>query len=151
MEIQRSHREPQEIVGLRETVRMDEISAFFARAIPATMAALTSRGEEPIGPPVAMYGEMSGDSVEVTVGFPVPASAAPSDDVIADMLPGGPTVETVYRGPYDGMREWYGDLMKQFADEHITTGPRMWEEYLVGPESGVEPKDWQTRVVFTTV
>ena len=151
MDIERGHREPQEIVGLRETVRMDEISAFFSRALSAALTALASRGEDPTGPPVALYGDTAGDSVVVTVGLPVPEGAAPSDDVIADMLPGGPTVETVHRGPYEGMRATYRTLMAQFAEEGITYGPRMWEEYLVGPDSGRDPSDWETRIIFITV
>ena len=148
MDIERGNRQPQEIVGLRETVPVDDLTAFFSRAFSRTMDALASRGVDPVGPPVALYGEMSGASVEVTAGFPVTVGAAPSEDVIADMLPGGPTVETVHRGSYDDMSRTYEALMTQLAQEGVTTGTPMWEEYLVGPDSGRDASEWVTRIVF---
>lgn len=148
MDVERGQREPQEIVGLRETVRMDELTDFFGRAYGSTMAALAARGVDPVGPPVALYGEMSDESIDVLAGFPVSPGAAPSDDVVADMLPGGPTVEAVHRGSYDTLRATYEEFTTWFAQEGVTPGPRMWEEYLVGPESGLEPSEWQTRIVF---
>ena len=148
MEIVRGERAAQEIVGLRETVRMDALSEFFGRAYAVTGAALATRGIEPAGPPVALYtGEVT-ETVDIMAGFPVPQGAAPSDDVVAALLPGGPTVEAVHVGSYDDLGDAYEEVERWFAEQDVDPGPVMWEEYLVGPESGDDPAQWQTRLVY---
>ena len=147
MEIVRGERPAQEIVGLRETVRMDALPEFFGRAYAVTGAALATRGIEPAGPPIALYTGDVAETVDVMAGFPVPQGAAPSDDVVAALLPGGPTVEAVHVGSYDDLSLAHEEIERWFADQDVTPGAVMWEEYLVGPESGAGPDQWQTRIV----
>lgn len=148
MDIVRSDRAAQEIVGLHESVRLDELGPFFERAMAAAGRALGERGLEPAGPPVALYEHMQGDTVEVTAGFPVPPGAAPSDVVVAAMLPGGPTAEAVHQGPYEDLRSTHRELTTWFGEQGLTPPDVVWEEYLVGPESEADPAQWQTRVVY---
>ncbi|MFI9489369.1 GyrI-like domain-containing protein [Promicromonospora sp. NPDC052451] len=148
MEIVRGERAAQEIVGLRETVRMDALSDFFARAMRTASEALAARGMEPAGPPVALYTGMSDESWDVTAGFPVPAGAAPSDEVVAAMLPGGATVEVVHHGSYDGLPGTHGELAAWFQENGMVVPTVVWEEYVVGPDTEADPERWQTRIVY---
>lgn len=148
MEIVRGERGTQEIVGVHEVVRMEALSDFFPRAMAAAAEALGARGLEPAGPPVALYQGMSGETFDVTVGFPVPAGAAPSDDVIAAMLPGGATVEVIHEGSYDSLSDTYEELTTWFRTNGMIPPTTMWEEYLVGPDSEPDPGRWQTRIVY---
>ncbi|GHH77992.1 GyrI-like domain-containing protein [Promicromonospora soli] len=148
MEIVRGERVAQEIVGLHESVRMEELRDFFPRAMTAAGEALEARGVDPAGPPVALYEGMSEGTFEVTAGFPVPTGAAPSDDVVVAMLPGGATVEVIHEGSYDGLSDTYEELTAWFEENGMTPPTVMWEEYLVGPESGADPSHWQTRIVY---
>ncbi|MBE1875953.1 GyrI-like domain-containing protein [Myceligenerans pegani] len=148
MEIERGEREAQEIVGLRETVRMDDLAEFFPRAMTASAEALAERGIEPSGPAVALFERAEGDAFDVTAGFPVPPGAAPSDAVVAAMLPGGATVEAIHEGPYDSLRDAHRELTEWFR-ENGTDAPRaVWEEYLVGPETEDDAARWRTRLVY---
>ena len=148
MDVVRSERAPQEIVGLHESVRMDELRKFFPRALTAAAEALTARGLDPAGPAVALYESMEGDMLDVTAGFPVPSGAAPSDDIVAAMLPGGATMEVIHRGSYDDLRTTYRELTAWFDENGMTRPAVVWEEYLVGPESEPDPGQWQTRIVY---
>lgn len=148
MRIVRGERKAQEIVGLRESVRAEELQDFFPRAMTAAGEALAARGVEPVGPPVALYEGMTGETFEVVAGFPVPAGAAPSDDVVAAMLPGGATVEATHEGSYDDLSSTHEELAAWFEENGVTVPTAMWEEYLVGPESEADPRRWRTRVVY---
>ncbi|MBL0888565.1 GyrI-like domain-containing protein [Myceligenerans indicum] len=148
MEIVRGERAAQEIVGLHEQVPGDEIAEFFSRAMTAAAEALAERGLEPTGPPVALYQGMEENSFDVTAGFPVMPGAAPSDDVVAAMLPAGATVETIHTGRYEKLSATYQELTAWFEDSGMDVPEVMWEEYLVGPDSETDPDKWQTRVVY---
>ena len=148
MEIVRGTREAQEVIGLHESVRMEELGDFFPRAVTAAGEALAAQGVNPAGPPVALYQGMTEEKLDVTAGFPVPAGAAPSGDVVVAMLPGGATVEVIHQGSYDDLPNTYEELTAWFDDNGMTPPTVMWEEYLVGPESGADPSHWQTRIVY---
>jgi effector-binding domain-containing protein len=147
MEIVRGKRVPQEIVGLHEAVRVEDLRDFFPRAMTAAGEALAARGVDPAGPPVALYEGMSEETFDVTAGFPVPAGAAPND-VVAATLPGGATVEVIHQGSYDDLSNTYEELTAWFKENGMTPPTVMWEEYLVGPESGTDPSHWRTRIVY---
>lgn len=148
MEIVRGERTAQEIVGLREKVRMDELGDFFPRAMTAAAEALRARGVEPAGPPVALYEDMSAEEFDVTAGYPVSAGAAPSDDVVAAMLPAGATVEAVHEGPYETLTAAHEELTAWFQENGVPSPTVVWEEYVLGPESSADPSRWQTRIVY---
>jgi effector-binding domain-containing protein len=148
MDVVRGERAAQEIVGLHETVRMDDLREFFPRAMTAAAEALEARGVDPAGPAVALYEGMDAETFDVTVGYPVPSGAAPSDDVVAAMLPAGATVEVVHQGPYESLPTTYEELTAWFEENGMTPPTVMWEEYLVGPESEADPGRWQTRIVY---
>ncbi|MFI2363076.1 GyrI-like domain-containing protein [Promicromonospora sp. NPDC019610] len=148
MEIVRGERAAQEIVGLHQKVRLDELGEFFPRAMTVAAEALRERGVEPAGPPVAFYEGMSEERFDVTAGYPVPAGAAPSDDVVAAMLPGGATVEAVHEGPYETLPAAYEELTAWFSQNGMTQPSLMWEEYVLGPEAEADPGRWRTRIVY---
>lgn len=148
MEIVRGTRAAQQIMGLHESVRMEELGDFFPRAMTTAGEALAAQGVAPTGPPVALYQGMTDEKLDVTAGFPVPAGAAPAGDVVVATLPAGATVETIHQGSYDGLSTTYEELTDWFKENEITPPTVMWEEYLVGPESGADPSHWQTRIVY---
>jgi len=80
---------PRTVVGLRETVAVNELSAFFTRAIPAVAAELARVGTRPAGAPVAVYRHEQGQQFDVTVGFPVDKAPDSTDALVREELPGG--------------------------------------------------------------
>ena len=148
MIIERVEIEPQPIMGLHEVVPVEELPAFFGRAFHAAAAALAEQGLEPAGPPVAVYGGTPSEAVDVTAGFPVDGPVRGSGDLVVRDLPGGPVVQAVHVGPYDGLAAAYGEVMRWMGARHLTPVADMWEQYLNDPDSVAGPQEYQTRIVI---
>jgi effector-binding domain-containing protein len=138
----------QPVVGVRETVPVAELTEFFGRAFEAAAAELGRLGLRPVGPPVALYDGEVGADADVTAGFPVHDEVAVGPGTVLVVLPAGAAVEVVHVGPYDAMEATYRELQAWFAEQGITPSSRMWEEYLVGPETTPDPSGWQTKIVW---
>lgn len=148
MDVARITLEPRVLVGLRDVVPVAQMTDFFARAFTAAAAELDRHGIEPAGPPIGLYRGDVTETVDVTAGFPTQDRLEPSRDVVAVDLPTGPAVVTVHTGPYDAMEQTYDDLLRWMTENGLTGGHAMYEEYLTGPQSGLEPAMWQTRIVY---
>ncbi|WEO76299.1 GyrI-like domain-containing protein [Cryobacterium sp. SO2] len=148
MQMDRIELEPRTLLGVHEVVKMADLTDYFGRAFEASAAALARQGLAPAGPPLALYHGMPTDTVDVTAGFPVAATAQATEGVAVTTLPDGPAVATVYVGPYNGMTRTYDEIAAWLQAEKLTPRPDMWEEYLSGPDTDPNPATWQTRIVF---
>lgn len=148
MDIERAELQPQTIIGLHEVVPVDELPDFFGRAFHAAAAALAEQGLDPAGPPVAMYGGMPTESVDVTAGFPVNGKVSVADGLVVSDLPGGPVVQAVHVGTYDDLAKAYGEVMRWMGQRHLTPSAQMWEQYLNDPGDVDDPHQLQTRIVI---
>lgn len=139
--------EPRTVVGLRQRVAVDELSAFFARAIPAVAGELARAGIRPDGAPVALYRHEQGHHFDVTVGFPVHEVPAATETLVREELPGGRAVRAVHVGSYETLPATYSELSHWFAEHRQAPPDTMWEEYLVGP-GGADETACRTRIVY---
>jgi effector-binding domain-containing protein len=146
-DVERVTQEPRVIVGLRQRVTVEELSGFFARAIPAVAGELARVGTRPAGPPVTVYRNEEAGHFDVTVGFPVTEAPASTDALVREVLPGGPAVRAVHVGPYETLSQTYAGLSQWFSQRRLLPPGLMWEEYLAGPGS-VDESEYRTRVVF---
>jgi len=135
------------VVGLRQRVAVDEIRAFFTRAIPAVSGELARAGIRPGGAPIAVYRHEQGHHFDVTVGFPVTEAPASTDALVREQLPGGRAVRAVHVGSYDTLPAAYTELSHWFVEHRLTPHDVMWEEYLVGPGAADETA-YQTQIVY---
>jgi len=140
--------EPRTLLGVREVVKMTDLTDYFGRAFGAASAEIERQGLTPTGPPLALYHGMPTDTVDITAGIPVAGDARAGDGIVVTPLPVGPAVATVYVGPYDGMTRTYDEIAAWLQAENLTPRPDMWEEYLTDPETDPDPATWQTRIVF---
>ncbi|MCU1443667.1 MAG: AraC family transcriptional regulator [Cryobacterium sp.] len=155
MEIERVELQPRTMLGVRDVVQLTELSDFFGTAFDTAAAELSRQGSEPDGPPIALYTGDPSDTVDVTAGFPVkaavtvPAAAVESSPkFVVASLTGGKAIQTIHTGPYDTLDDTYAQIIEWLTDQKLAPQHEMWEEYLVGPDSGAEPSAWQTRIVF---
>jgi effector-binding domain-containing protein len=146
--IERVELQPRTLLGVRDVVRLTELSNFFGTAFDAAAAELVRLGVAPAGPPIALYTGNPSDTVDVTAGYPVavPVEGTPSF-VVVD-LAGGPAVQTIHIGSYDTLADTYTEIVEWLTKEKLTPTSQVWEEYLLGPDSGASPAEWQTRIVF---
>lgn len=146
IEVEEVNLPPRIIAGLRKRVAVTDLPPFFAQAIPEIAAQLEREGITPGGPLVTVYDQEIGNTFEVMVGVPVDRALA-TDALTQLRLPGGRAVQSVHAGPYGTLPETYGRLSAWFAGRHLQPPGRMWEEYLVGPDTSGDA-GCLTRVVF---
>lgn len=106
----------------------------------AAMGGFIGERHPPVsGPPMAIYRDHAADGMTIDLGFPVAGAgtAMAGGEVKAGTTPGGTALKVVHRGPYDRLRDTYGELEAHFAKEGIPMPARSWEVYLNEP--GVVP------------
>jgi effector-binding domain-containing protein len=140
--------ESQPAAAIRREVPMAEIREVFDRGFPQVMEAIMAQGAAVAGPPFGFYHRMPGDTVDVSVGFPVATPVEASGDVQPFELPGGRAVTGVHVGPYEELERTYGELMAWVQSEGLELAVGMWEQYLSDPSAEPDPATWQTRIVW---
>jgi hypothetical protein len=137
------------IIGRRDVVPATGLSDFFASALGAAAGGIAADGGTITGPPTAVYRGQPGGSFDVLAGFPamMPGEAQP-EGLEAVALPAGAALSHVHEGSYDTLASTYELLTAEFTARGARMPDLMWEKYLVGPDSGADPAEWQTQVVF---
>ncbi|GHG56105.1 hypothetical protein GCM10012320_28190 [Sinomonas cellulolyticus] len=135
---------------VRATVRTDELRPFFDGVFGKVVAAVQSAGARVVGPPFAMYHGMPTETIDVEAGFPVAGPFADGGGVTASVLPGGPAVQAMHIGPYEGLSETYREMTEWMRSKGLTPGESMWEVYLSDPEAESDPASWRTQVFCPT-
>ncbi len=134
------------VAVVRRQVPLAEISDFFGSAFEQVAQAVATASGAIVGPPFGWYHGMTMDPVDVSAGFPVGGAAAiPDPEVRVVERPGGRVAVGLHVGPYDLLERTYRELESWLAEQGLSTGEEMWEEYLSMPEG--DPATWQTRVV----
>ena len=139
--------EPRPVALLRETVRMDALTAYYDRAFHTVMSTVGAQGVSIAGPPVGVYYGMPSETVDVAAGFPTDRPIAPDAGVTPETLPGGRAAQILHVGSYDALQETYGRLQQWLGEQGLTPGPVMWETYLTEPDDA-HPEATQTLIVW---
>ncbi|MEB4613528.1 GyrI-like domain-containing protein [Leucobacter sp. M11] len=139
---------PQHVAGIRRVVPMREIPQHYDASFPALGAAFAATGVTPSGPPMGISNSMPGDTLDLTVGFPVAEAFPGHGDVVDQLLPGGPAAEMMVLGDYAQLPDAYGTLLAWLAEQGLTPGPLAWEQYLTNPEPDADPAQNQTKLVW---
>ena len=115
-------------------------------AIAEVLAAVQAQGIGPAGPVFSHHLRMVPDIFDFDVGVPVRKPVSPTGRVESRERPARRVVRTIYHGPYEGLgaawREFDGWIA---ANRHEATID-LWECYLTGPESGLDPAQWRTEL-----
>jgi effector-binding domain-containing protein len=148
VDIERVELQPQTMLGVRDVVKLTALSDFFGTAFDAAAAELARQRVRPAGPPIALYTGNPSDTVDVTAGYPVAAPVEAAPLLVVANLAGGPVVQTIHAGDYDTLADTYAQIIEWLTEQKLTPTSQVWEEYLVGPDSGADPSEWQTRIVF---
>ena len=127
---------------------MKELPQFFQRALGQVSGAMQAQGIQPAGAPFALYFGMPGETIEVEAGFPVQKPVSDAGPVHPGKLPGGKCAHGMHIGPYDTMKETYGQLMKWVGAQQLTPHQEMWEVYLSDPQREPDSKKWRTEIFW---
>lgn len=151
MNITRVELTPQPMVYVTATASMAEMSAVMGTTFATLGRFIGTSGVTPLGPPLAIYHDWSGDRTAVDVGFPVSAADAgkAAGEVRAGMTPGGFALKAVHVGPYDDFPATYAAIGAALKAAGIPESTRMWEVYLGEP--GVTPDAELITEIYTPV
>lgn len=123
-----------------------EIQSVMGPGLAEVRAAVASQGIEPIGPWFTHHLNRPTDVFDFEVGVPVAAAVTATGRVRPSRLPAARVARTIYRGPYEGLGDAWGELMAWIAANGLTPAPDLWECYRTGPESGPDPAGWTTEL-----
>lgn len=139
--------EPQDCAVIRERVAMGDLTSFFARAFELSASAAAGQGRRIVGPPLAVYFGMPGETIDVAAGFPVDAAITADGSVAPHTLPGGRAVEALHVGPYDTLAQTYERMAEWMQAHSVTPADVMWESYLNEPRED-DPGSAQTLITW---
>ena len=137
----------QQAAAVRRNVPMAELTTAFDTGFSQVMRAVTEQGATVTGPPFGYYPSRPGETVDVSVGFPV-SRAVSAGDVQPFELPGGQAVVGTHVGPYDQLEGTYGELMTWVKLEGLALADGMWEQYVSDPSAEPDPATWRTLIVW---
>jgi effector-binding domain-containing protein len=117
-----------------------KIAAVMGEAFGAIQSFLGHTGMKPADPPLALYRDWDGQTMQVDVGFPVsPADAARADgEVQAGQIPEGKALKAVHRGSYARLQETYEAMEAHVKETGLKTREIAWEVYMNDPVSAPE-------------
>jgi effector-binding domain-containing protein len=131
---------------IRLKIQRAQIREVMGPAIGEVMAAVAGQGIGPAGPVFSHHFRMTPDVFDFEVGVPVTRAVSPVGRVQASELPAATVARTIYRGPYEGLGDAWGEFQKWIAASGHQQADNLWEFYVKGPESTPDPTQWQTEL-----
>ena len=147
--IEKVRLEARDGLAIRDTMRMEQLPAFFGAAFTELDAWILQQGGESAldGPPFARYYSVDPSVVDVEVIIPLSKSVGGSGRMHAVLLAGGDAVQVLHVGPYDAMVPAYEAIARWLRDNHRAAKEPPREVYLTDPASEPDPANWRTLVV----
>lgn len=135
----------QKTLAIRTRAAVGDLPQIFETGYTEIGQYLGELGEEPSGPPFAIYYNMDMAALDIELGFPVARTLPGRAAIKAGEIPGGRVATGLFVGPYEEMEPFYTALMEWIkANGYEATGIA-YEYYLNDPR---ETPPAQTQVVF---
>jgi effector-binding domain-containing protein len=131
---------------IRLTVPRAEIQSVMGPGLGEIMAALARQGIVPAGPWFNHHLRMDPNIFDFEISVPVSLPIKAVGRVMPGELPVAEVVRTVYHGGYEGLHSAWAEFDAWIASEGLAIGPNLWEVYVKGPESGLDPAAWRTEL-----
>ena len=129
------------------TIPREEMQDAFGPAVHELIEVLAEQGVEPAGPVFAHHLEIDPQTFDFEVGVPVSEPVEETGRVKRGSLPAATVARTVYRGPYEGLPDAWGEFESWIEDRGRSPAPDAWERYVVDPASDPDPANWRTELV----
>lgn len=136
--------EAQPAAVIRLTIPRDEMQHVMGPGLAEVFAAVQAQGAEPAGPWFTHHLQMDPETFDFEIGVPVKTPVVAAGRVQPGGLPGARVARTVYQGGPEGLGEAWGEFGAWIDAAGHTAAPDLWEQYIVGPESGPDPANWRT-------
>lgn len=127
-------------------VSREEIRNVMGPTIRSVYAELAAQRITPAGPWFTHHRRRPTETFDSEVCVPVGTPVQPAGSVLPCERPAMRAARTIYRGPYEGLAEAWGEFMDWLETNGLQRTEDLWETYLAGPESSDNPADWQTEL-----
>lgn len=136
-------------VGYRSKVNFNDISAYFAKNMPALYKAALGSGAKQSGAPSGLYYEwdMEANVADMAVAIPV-ESAVPIKGASVEEIPAGKAVVIDYYGSYEGTGEAHYAIDDYLKDYGLNAGSPVIEEYITDPQAEPDTSKWLTKIIY---
>jgi effector-binding domain-containing protein len=135
----------QKMLSIRTRAAVQDLPQMFEAGYGKIAQYLGELGEQPIGPPFAVYYNMDMNNLDVEFGFPVARQLPGKDEIKAGEIPGGRVATCLHIGPYSEMEPAYNTLTEWMTDHGYEATGVVYELYLNDPR---ETPPAQTQIVF---
>ncbi|KAA3636595.1 MAG: hypothetical protein DWQ02_07975 [Bacteroidetes bacterium] len=149
MEIKEMNLPTRYYIGIRETVKMEDMAKHYAENLPKVFTAVTKNGLELAGMPSGLYytWDMENSTTELFQGAPLKEKAT-IDGFETIELPASKALVLNYYGPYDGLGSAHEALDAYAKEKGLTSLPPAIEEYVTDPGQEPDTSKWLTQVVY---
>ena len=106
---------------------------------------LLQHGQEPAGPPYALYHNMDMENLDLEIGVPFAGTLKGEGHIVNSTIPGGRSAVVEHLGPYETIEATYNKLMAFVAEQNLEPASYMYEFYLNDPDE-VAPEEIRTEV-----
>jgi effector-binding domain-containing protein len=128
------------------TVPKHEIQRVMGPGLLEVKAAIASQGIKAIGPWFTRHLQIDPEVFDFEICLPVAKEVTATGRVQPGRMLETKVVRTIYRGPYEGLREAWGEFGRWIEKQGYQTGDEFWECYLAGPEKSADPSEWETEL-----
>jgi len=125
-------------------IPMSDMRIVMGPGIGELLAAVSAQGIGPIGAWFNHGYEYSAARCRFEIGVAVSSPVTPTGRVLASVRPALRVARTIYRGPYEGLGDAWGEFETWIAKNAPPRADDLWETYAVGPESGDDATKWET-------
>lgn len=123
-----------------------EIQTVMGPGIQELYAVLAAQGVAPAGAWFTHHYRIVPDSWDFEICLPVARPVSLAGRVEPGVWPAMRVARTIHRGGYEGLGEAWGQLAEWIAGRGLAPADDLYERYLVGPESGRPPAEWETEL-----
>lgn len=128
---------PMIYVTRQSSMDPDEIGKALGEAFAVLGAFLGESGVRPVSPPISVYRDWQDGKMSIDVGMPVAAAdtAKVTGEVKAGETPACRAIRAVHKGPYERLRDTYGELETEMSKAGMKQPDFAWEVYITDPDS----------------
>lgn len=123
-----------------------EIQKVMEPCLQEIKTALAKQGIAATGPWFTHHLRMDPQAFDFEICLPVKTPIKPVGRVQPGSIPAAKVAQTTYHGPYEGLGNAWGELLKWVSGQGLKPALDLWEVYAAGPESGPDPKAWRTEL-----
>ncbi|MBN1317230.1 MAG: GyrI-like domain-containing protein [Anaerolineales bacterium] len=138
---------PQSALSIRTRTPVQELPQVLGQAYGAIFQYLGEIGQQPAGPPFAVYYNMDMNDLDIEIGFPVAGEPAGRENIQSSKTVGGKAATYIHKGPYSAVEPAYNMLTAWIEQMGLEPTGVAVERYLNDPDV-TPPEDLLTQIIY---